>query len=46
MSMSRNPHHNYQPARPTSRLATIIQTLLVAAIVAALTVAFTLELAK
>ena len=41
-----NPHHNYRPQRPTSRWATILQTLLVAAIVAGLTIAFTLELAK
>lgn len=41
-----HPYHNHQPARPTSRLATIVQTLFVAAVVAALTVAFTLELSK
>ena len=44
--MNPNPHHNYQPARPTSRLATIIQTLFVAAVVAALTIVTVLELSK
>ena len=44
--MHPNPHRNHQPARPTSRLATIIQTLFVAAIVAALTIVTVLELAK
>lgn len=41
-----HPYRNHTPARPTSRLATIAQTLFVAAIVAALTVATILELAK
>lgn len=41
-----NPYRNHQPARPTSRLATIAQTLFVAAIVAALTIVTILELAK
>ena len=44
--MNPNPHHNYQPARPTARLATIIQTLFVAAVVAALTIVTVLELSK
>lgn len=44
--MNPHPHHNYRPPRPTSRLATILQTLLVAAIVAALTIVTVLELAK
>lgn len=44
--MNLNPYRNYRPARPTSRLATIIQTLFVAAIVAALTIVTVLELAK
>jgi hypothetical protein len=41
-----HPHHNHQPARPTSRLATILQTLFVAAVVAALTIVTILELSK
>jgi hypothetical protein len=41
-----HPHRNHQPARPTSRLATIVQTLFVAAVVAALTIVTILELSK
>jgi hypothetical protein len=41
-----HPHRNHQPARPTSRLVTILQTLFIAAIVAALTIVTVLELSK
>jgi hypothetical protein len=41
-----NPYRNHQPARPTSRLVTILQTLFVAAVVAALTIVTILELSK
>ena len=41
-----HPYRNYTPARPTSRLATIAQTIFVAAVVAALTVITILELSK
>lgn len=41
-----HPYRNHTPARPTSRLATILQTLFVAAIVAALTIATVSELSK
>ena len=40
------PYRNHQPARPTPRWLTIVQTVFVAATMAALTIALTLELAK